>query len=288
MMNDGWIKIHRQIKEWQHYQEPYTLLVWIDLLLSANTKAGWVRGTRLNRGQLITSVARIMESTGIGSDNTVRDALRKLEESGEIQREQIGIGTKITINHFNKFQSTAQDAQPSADVSAQHTAQSSADVSAQPSADKQEYKELEKLINQENINTHTHHAREGFEKLGTFHNVVLSPSDIETIKMHLAAEGLDDDFLNRCIDKLSAFMMQNGRTYTNHAAAILSWVKAAVLEEDIKTGKAKPKPAAMSSKTETNEEFIIRVAWEAMTPKEKQDYLDTHNGQTLIQTKGQP
>ena len=106
--------------------------------------------------------------------------------------------------------------------------------------------------------------------------------------MNFATEGLDDAFLDRCVNKLSSYMAQNGTHYTNHAAAILSWVKAAVLEEDIKTGKVKPKPAAMSSKTETNEEFIIRVAWEAMTPKEKQDYLDTHNGQTLIQTHGAP
>lgn len=104
--------------------------------------------------------------------------------------------------------------------------------------------------------------------------------------MNFATEGLDDDFLQRCIDKLSAFMAQNGTHYTNHAAAILSWVKTAVLEDDIKTGKAKPKTAAMSSKTETNEEFIIRVAWEALTDQEKKDYMDTHGGKTLIETKG--
>lgn len=147
-MNEGWIKLHRQLKEWQHYQEPFVLLVWLDLLLSANMKAGWVRGNRINRGQLITSVARIMESTGIGSDNTVRDALRKLEESGEIKREQIGIGTKITINHFNKFQTSAQDAQPSAQHTAEVGAQPTAEVGAYPSAevgaDKQEYKKEEK------------------------------------------------------------------------------------------------------------------------------------------------
>jgi hypothetical protein len=146
-MNEGWIKLHRQLKEWQHYQEPFVLLVWLDLLLSANMKAGWVRGNRINRGQLITSVARIMESTGIGSDNTVRDALRKLEESGEIKKEQIGIGTKITINHFNKFQTSAQDAQPSAQPTAEVGAQPTAEVGAYPSAevgaDKQEYIERE-------------------------------------------------------------------------------------------------------------------------------------------------
>ena len=278
-MSDGWIKIHRQIKEWQHYQEPNVLLVWLDLLTSANTKDGWWHGRKIRRGELFTSVETIHQNTGLDV-KTIRKALATLEASGEIKREATNAGSKIIINQFNKFQSWGNDTQP--------LPQQDTQPLPQRLPHQQEYKEVEKLINQENINTHTHHTREGFEKLGTFHNVVLSPSDFETIKMHLAAEGLDDDFLNRCIDKLSAFMMQNGRTYTNHAAAILSWVKSAVLEDDIKTGKAKPKPAAMSSKAETNEDFIIRVAWEAMTPKEKQDYLDTHNGQTLIQTKGQP
>ena len=144
-------------------------------------------------------------------------------------------------------------------------------------------KEEKKLINQENINTHTHHAREGFEKLGTFHNVVLSPSDIETIKMHLAAEGLGDDFLKRCVDKLSAFMAQNGTHYANHAAAILSWVKTAVLEEDHRTGKAQPNPAAVSSKDTDPEEARLRSVWESCTEQEQQQYRDHHQGKDPMQ-----
>lgn len=280
-MNEGWIKLHRQLKEWQHYQEPFVLLVWLDLLLSANMKAGWVRGNRINRGQLITSVARIMESTGIGSDNTVRDALRKLEESGEIKREQIGVGTKITINHFNKFQTSAQDAQPSAQPTAEVGAYPSAEVGAQPTAqpgaDKQEYIEREESKErkeEKNIYTHTHYAREG-EKIGIFQNVILSASDLETIRMNFATEGLDDTFLNRCVDKLSSYMAQNGTHYTNHAAAILSWVKAAVLEEDRRTGKAQPKPAAYSSKAvspEAEHERKVRELkqlWDAMSDEDK-------------------
>lgn len=58
--------------------------------------------------------------------------------------------------------------------------------------------------------------------------------------MKLAAENLDDAFLTRCIDKLSAFMAQEGRTYQNHLAAILNWAKTAVMEEDKRTGASKP------------------------------------------------
>lgn len=276
-MNEGWIKLHRQLKEWQHYQEPFVLLVWLDLLLSANMKAGWVRGNRINRGQLITSVARIMESTGIGSDNTVRDALRKLEESGEIKREQIGIGTKITINHFNKFQTSSQNAQssaqPTAEVSAYPSAEVSAQPTAQPGADKQEYIEREESKKEENIFTHT--LRAG-EKIGIFENVNLSESDLEKIRMNFATEGLGDEFILRCIDKLSTFMA-NGHHYDNHAAAILHWVKTAVLEEDRRTGKTK-QPTHSTNPTEAELlEKSLRRAWDNATEQERQDYLNKYH-----------
>ena len=136
MSSEGWIKLFRQIKDWQHYQEPTVFLVFIDLLLSANTKPGWNCGKRIGRGQLVTSTARIMESTGIGSDNTVRDALRKLEESGEIRRERFGNVTKITINQYSKYQAYAN----TAELGAEPAAQSDAELGAEPAADKQEYK----------------------------------------------------------------------------------------------------------------------------------------------------
>jgi hypothetical protein len=101
---ERWIKLYEKIKEWQHYQEPTVLLVFIDILLSANTKDGWSLGRMIKRGELVTSVAQIMFSTGIKSDNTVRAALRKLEASGEIKRERFGNGSKITIIQFDKYQ----------------------------------------------------------------------------------------------------------------------------------------------------------------------------------------
>lgn len=109
-MENGWIKIHRQIKEWQHYQEPTVLLVWIDLLLSANAKDGWWKGKRVRRGELFTSVATIAENTGLDA-KTVRKALDKLEATGEIRREATNAGSKIIINQFSKFQSSGNNPQ---------------------------------------------------------------------------------------------------------------------------------------------------------------------------------
>lgn len=68
--------------------------------------------------------------------------------------------------------------------------------------------------------------------------------------MSFAAQNLDEDFLQRCIEKLSAYMEQENVSYRNCAAAILNWVKVSVLEEDRKTGKSAFQPQIQESKTE--------------------------------------
>lgn len=136
----GWIKLYRDIRLWQHWQEPTVLLVFLDLLLSANSDTAWVRGTQVKRGELLTSVATIMASTGIASDNTVRTALEKLCESGEIKKTRIGNATKVTIKQYDKYQGCAISAEPTAEP----TAELVAELVAEPTADKQEVKKEEK------------------------------------------------------------------------------------------------------------------------------------------------
>lgn len=120
-------------------------------------------------------------------------------------------------------------------------------------------------------------AREGFspfEIFGKFQNVQLFADQYRTLCMTYGQDATDNT-----IEDLSSKLADGSKQSSNHYATLDYWLR---LHQSV--GYDVP----MSSKAETNEEFIIRVAWDAMTPKEKQDYLDTHNGQTLIQTKGQP
>ena len=98
--------------------------------------------------------------------------------------------------------------------------------------------------------------------------------------MALASEGRDDTFLNRCIDKLSTFMAQEGRTYQNHLAAILNWAKTAVLEEDRRTGAVtKPTPTADPTKATASErERHLREVWAMLKPEEQEQHLKDNNG----------
>ena len=111
MLEEGYVKMFRQLKHWQHYQKPSVVLVWIDILLSVNTQDAWWHGRKIRRGELFTSVETIHQSTGL-DPKTIRKVLDTLEESGEIKREATTAGTKITINHFNKFQGWGISPQP--------------------------------------------------------------------------------------------------------------------------------------------------------------------------------
>lgn len=278
-MNEGWIKIYYKIKDWEWYGDPNMVALWLHLLISANWKDKKWHGVDIKRGQFVTSVTKLSEATGLTTRQT-RVCLERLEESKQIVKQTTSHYTIITICNYDNYQDCEQtecqtnDKQNVTPMANQWQADDKQNVT--PMATTEEYKEGNKLIHQDpkNLSTHTHYAREG-EKIGIFKNVILSDSDLETIRMNFATEGLDDTFLNRCVDKLSSYMAQNGTHYTNHAAAILSWVKAAVLEEDRRTGKAQPKPAAYSSKTvspEAEHERKVRELkqlWDAMSDEDK-------------------
>lgn len=100
---NGWIKISRDIAEWQHYQEPSVVVVFLDLLIHANYEDSWYRGIRVKRGDNVNSIRTMAQRLGM-STNTVQAALRKLVESGEIIRTTFKYGMKTTIRNYDQFQ----------------------------------------------------------------------------------------------------------------------------------------------------------------------------------------
>jgi hypothetical protein len=102
-MEDGWIKLHRKMREWQHYQRPSVRLVFEELLFCANTKAGWFHGIKVNRGETIVSIETICTYTGFARA-TVVAALKILEETKEIKRSKCWRGTRTKIINFDKYQ----------------------------------------------------------------------------------------------------------------------------------------------------------------------------------------
>ena len=69
---NGWIKIHRKMRQWQHYKNPYIRMVFEDMLLSADAS-----------GNAVTSIAAIQCNTGVSKPIIIK-AIKALKASGEI------------------------------------------------------------------------------------------------------------------------------------------------------------------------------------------------------------
>ena len=88
----GWIKLHRQLLDWEWYKNMNVKIVWLHLLLTANYVSGRkAYGYTLAAGQVIIKHKEIAEGTGLSIQN-VRTAIKHLLNSGEI--------TKIPTNKF--------------------------------------------------------------------------------------------------------------------------------------------------------------------------------------------
>ena len=101
----GYIKLFRNIEDWGWYDDPGTLALWVHLLISANWKdrVEW-HGLNVERGSLITSVARLSADSGL-SGRQVRTCLGRLVRTGEIKMEATNKWTKITICKYDTYQS---------------------------------------------------------------------------------------------------------------------------------------------------------------------------------------
>ena len=99
----GYIKLNRKITEWQWFNDPEMLALWVHLLLAASGEAKEWEGEPTPRGTLVTSVAKLSIKTGI-SVSKVQNGLRRLKKSGEITTEGTNRWTKITIVNYDLYQ----------------------------------------------------------------------------------------------------------------------------------------------------------------------------------------
>lgn len=97
----GYIKLFRQITEWEHYKEPIVKDVFIHILLNSNYAS---RGEQtVPSGSLRITIKRIADETGY-SYTDVRNALKTLTETGEICVVRAFRCLEIRVNQWSDFQ----------------------------------------------------------------------------------------------------------------------------------------------------------------------------------------
>lgn len=99
----GWIKIHRQILNWEWYSDNNAFRVFMHLILKANHKDRRFKGIELKAGSVVTSRDILAIETGL-SVQQIRTALDKLKLTNEITSETSSKGTIIQVVNYNKYQ----------------------------------------------------------------------------------------------------------------------------------------------------------------------------------------
>lgn len=103
---NGFVKIYRSLVDWQWYTDHNTLVIFLHLLLKANHKSGWHKGTQVKRGQLLTGYGKLSEETGL-SVREIRTAINHLISTNEVTKEASPKGSVITIVNYSSYQATS-------------------------------------------------------------------------------------------------------------------------------------------------------------------------------------
>lgn len=102
-MDAGWLKLYRSIRFWGWYSDPKVKAIFLDLLIDANTKNRIFKGSKVGRGESVTSLESLARRNGL-SIQEVRTALKKLKRTGEISVCATNQYSLITVNNFEQYQ----------------------------------------------------------------------------------------------------------------------------------------------------------------------------------------
>jgi hypothetical protein len=107
-MINGWIKIHRQILEWEWYSDMNVRVLFLHLILKANHKPKRHKGVLIEAGCLVTSRDLLSLETGLTS-RQIRGALDKLKMTNEVSIKTSTQGTYIQLVKYKDYQLVPSD-----------------------------------------------------------------------------------------------------------------------------------------------------------------------------------
>lgn len=102
-MNDGFIKLHRAILEWEWYDDPNTMRVFIHLLLNAQWEDSRYHGYEVPKGSLVIGRKKLAEELEI-TERAVRTALNHLKSTNEVTIKVTNQFSIVTIVNWAKYQ----------------------------------------------------------------------------------------------------------------------------------------------------------------------------------------
>ena len=103
-MQEPYIKLYKKMLDWEWYDDPNTMRVFLHCLLKANWKPGSWHGINYSAGEFITSLETLAVETNL-TINQVRTAIRHLKSTGEITSRTHSKCRIITVKNWDAYQS---------------------------------------------------------------------------------------------------------------------------------------------------------------------------------------
>ena len=102
-MEQGYIKLFRQIVDWEWYDDIPTCRLFIHLLLKVNhVDRNW-QGKKIERGSCITSFASLSAETKLSVEQ-IKRSLKNLQKTGEIKKISTNQNTLIIVTKYDDYQ----------------------------------------------------------------------------------------------------------------------------------------------------------------------------------------
>lgn len=106
-----WIKLDRNLKDWQWVSDANTLSVFINLLIRVNNEDKSFKGVTVKRGEVVITQDELADVTGL-TRQKVRRALDNLISTKDITKSQHGRITVISIPRYSAYQQRQPNTQP--------------------------------------------------------------------------------------------------------------------------------------------------------------------------------
>ena len=99
----SWIKIFRELLQWEWFEKAEMVQLFIYLLLKASCEDKQWQGITVKRGQLVTSNGSMRRDLKL-SEQQIRTCIKRLISTGEITYQSTNRYVIITIRNYDKYQ----------------------------------------------------------------------------------------------------------------------------------------------------------------------------------------
>lgn len=103
MTDNGHIKLHRKMLEWEWYKDTNTFCLFLHCLLIANWKDGRFMGVVIPRGSFVSSYPQLAQQTNMSLQN-VRTAINHLKSTGELTVKSHAKYSIFTVVNYCQYQ----------------------------------------------------------------------------------------------------------------------------------------------------------------------------------------